>query len=87
MAHTDGQRRPTFGPALSFYINNWAALNLEWRFLPFSWNTGGFDTAGGGKDGEFPDNKISDADRRFHFQQLLSVGFVINLPTKTKLSE
>ena len=78
---------PTFGPALSFYINNWAALNLEWRFLPFSWNTGGFDTAGGGKDGEFPDNKISDADRRFHFQQLLSVGFVINLPTKTKLSE
>jgi outer membrane beta-barrel protein len=78
---------PTFGPGLSFYINNWAALNLEWRMLPFSWNTGGFDTAGGGKDGEFPDNHISDADRRFHFQQMLSVGFVINLPTKARVSE
>jgi outer membrane beta-barrel protein len=78
---------PTFGPGLSFYINHWAALNFEWRFLPFSWNTGGFDTAGGGKDGEFPDNKISDADRRFHFSQMLSVGFVVNLPTKVRLSE
>jgi outer membrane beta-barrel protein len=78
---------PTFGPGLSFYINHWAAINFEWRFLPFAWNTGGFDTAGGGKDGEFPDNKISDADRRFHFSQMLSVGFVVNLPTKVRLSE
>ena len=78
---------PTFGLGLSFYINNWSAIGLEWRFLPFSWNTGGFDTAGGGKDAEFPDNKISDADRRFHFQQLLTLSFNVNLPTALRLSE
>jgi outer membrane beta-barrel protein len=77
----------SFGLGLSFYINQWSALGLEYRFLPFSWNTGGFDTAGGGKDAEFPDNKITSADRRFHFQQLLTVSFNINLPTKMRLSE
>lgn len=78
---------PTFGLGLSFYINNWSALGLEWRFMPFSWNTGGFDTAGGGKDGEFPDNKITSADRRFDFRQLFTISFNMNLPTKMRLSE
>jgi hypothetical protein len=78
---------PTFGMGLSFYINHWSAIGVDWRFLPFSWNTGGFDTAGGGKDAEFPDNKITDADRRFHFGQMLSVSFNINLPTAVRLSE
>jgi len=78
---------PTFGVGLSFYINHWSAIGLEWRFLPFSYNSGGFDTAGGGKDAEFPDNKISEADRRFHFQQMLTLSFNINLPTKIRLSE
>lgn len=77
----------SFGLGLSFYINHWSALGVEWRFLPMSWNTGGFDTAGGGKDAEFPDNKITSADRRFHFQQMLSVSFNMNLPTKIRLSE
>jgi outer membrane beta-barrel protein len=77
----------SFGLGLSFYINHWSALGIEWRFLPMSWNTGGFDTAGGGKDGEFPDNKITSADRRFHFQQMLSISFNMNLPTKIRLSE
>jgi outer membrane beta-barrel protein len=78
---------PTFGLGLSFYINQWSAVGIEWRFLPFSYNTGGFDTAGGGKDAEFPDNKISEADRRFHFQQMLTLSWMINLPTKVRLSE
>jgi len=78
---------PTFGIGFSFYINKWAAMGFDWRFLPFSYNSGGFDTAGGGKDAEFPDNKITDADRRFHFQQLLGVSFNINLPTTPRLSE
>jgi hypothetical protein len=78
---------PTFGLGLSFYINKWSAVGIEWRFMPFSWNTGGFDTAGGGKDAEFPDNKITDADRRFHFQQLLTISFNVNLPTALRLSE
>src|SRR6185503_1460761 len=78
---------PTFGLGFSFYINHWSAIGVDWRFLPFSYNSGGFDTAGGGKDAEFPDNKITDADRRFHFQQMLSVSFNVNLPTAVRLSE
>jgi hypothetical protein len=78
---------PTFGLGFSFYINEWAALGFEWRGLPFSWNTGGFDTAGGGKDEAFPDNRITDADQRFHFNQMLSVSFNINLPAKVRVSE
>jgi hypothetical protein len=78
---------PTFGLGFSFYINHWSALGVEWRFMPFSYNTGGFDTAGGGKDAEFPDNKITSDDRRFHFQQLLTISFNMNLPTKIRLSE
>lgn len=78
---------PTFGLGFSFYINDWAALGFEWRGLPFSWNTGGFDTAGTGKDEEFPDNRITDADQRFHFNQMLSVSFNINLPAKVRISE
>ncbi len=78
---------PTFGLGLSFYANDWSALGFEWRFLPMSWNTGGFDTAGGGKDGEFPDNKITSADDRFHFQQMLTISWNMNLPTKIRLSE
>ena len=31
--------------------------------------------------------KITDADRRFHFQQMLSVSFNVNLPTAVRLSE
>jgi len=38
-------------------------------------------------DGEFPDNKITSAVRRFHFQQMLSISFNMNLPTKIRLSE
>ena len=78
---------PTFGLGFSFYINQWAAIGFEWRGLPFAWNTGGFDTAGTGKDEEFPDNKITDADQRFHFNQMLSLSFNVNLPTKTRISE
>ena len=31
------------------------------------------DTAGGGKDNEFPDNKITDADQRFRFNQMMTI--------------
>lgn len=78
---------PTFGLGFSFYINQWAALGFEWRFVPFAWNRGGFDTAGGGKDEEFPDNKITSADRSFAANQMLSVSFNINLPAKVRVSE
>jgi hypothetical protein len=78
---------PTFGLGLNFYVNKWSALGFEWRGLPFSWNTGGFDTHGGGKDKKFPDNKISDADRQFNFNQVLTVSYNIYLPFQYKVSE
>ncbi|MEP7052966.1 MAG: hypothetical protein ABJB12_21555 [Pseudomonadota bacterium] len=78
---------PTFGLGFSFYINKWSALGFEYRGLPFSWNAGGFDTGGGGKDAKFPDNKISSADRQFTFNQLLTVSYNIYLPFQAKVSE
>ena len=68
-------------------MNKWSAFGLEWRGLPFSRNLGGFDTAGGSKDDKFPDNKITDADRRFEFNQMLTVSYSFYLPTQYKISE
>jgi len=78
---------PTFGLGFNFYINKWSAIGFEWRGMPFSWNTGGFDTAGGGKDKKFPDNKISNDDRQFNFNQVLTLSFNVYLPFQYKTSE
>lgn len=78
---------PTAALGLSFYMNKWAALGFEYRVLPFSWNIGGFDTAGTGKDNQFPDNKITDADQRFRVNQMMTVSFNFYLPTQYKVSE
>jgi hypothetical protein len=78
---------PTGGFGLSFYINKWSALGFENRFTPFAYNTGGFDTAGGGKDEAFPDNNITDADRIFQLGWTLTVSYNIYLPTKFRVSE
>lgn len=78
---------PTFGLGLTFYVSKWSALGFEWRGLPFSWNTGGFDVAGGGPDQEFPDNAISSEDRRFLFNQMLTVSLNFYLPTQYRVSE
>ncbi len=48
-----------FGLGLSFFTHKWGALAVDWRAVPFSRNTGGFDTAGSGPNNDFPDNKIS----------------------------
>lgn len=78
---------PTFAVGLSFYVNKWSALGFEYRGLPFAWNIGGFDTAGGGKDNQFPDNQISDADQRFRFNQMMTISYNFYLPTQYKVSE
>jgi len=78
---------PTFGLGFTFYINKWSALGFEYRALPFAWNTGGIDTAGGGKDKKFPDNKITNDDRQFNFNQVLTVSWNIYLPFQYKTSE
>ncbi len=78
---------PTFGLGFNFFINKWSALGFEYRAMPFSWNTGGFDTAGGGQDKKFPDNKISNDDRQFHFNSVLTLSFNVYLPFQYKVSE
>jgi len=78
---------PTFALGFSFYVNKWSALGFEYRGLPFAWNISGFDTAGGGKDNEFPDNKINEADQRFRFNQMMTLSYNIYLPTQYKVSE
>jgi outer membrane beta-barrel protein len=78
---------PTFGLGFTFYINKWNALGFEWRGLPYSWNTGGFDTAGGDPNAEFPDNKISSDDRQFRFNQMLTVSYNFYFPMDYRISE
>ncbi len=78
---------PTVALGFSFYMNKWSALGFEYRLLPFAWNRGGFDTAGGGKDNQFPDNKLDSADQRFRFNQMMTISYNIYLPTQYKVSE
>ncbi|HMI88249.1 MAG TPA: hypothetical protein VK550_29395 [Polyangiaceae bacterium] len=78
---------PSFGLGFNFYLAKFMALGLEWRGIPFAWNTGGFDTRGANPDGRFPDNKVNDDDREFKFNQVLSVNLGFYLPTKPKSSD
>ncbi len=78
---------PTFGLGFTFYINKWNALGFEYRGLPFSRNTGGFDTRGGGKDKAFPDNAISSADQQFQFNQMLTISYNFYFPMQYRVSE
>lgn len=78
---------PTGGLGLTFYVNKWSAIGFEGRVMPFAYNTGGFDTAGTGKDEKFPDNNISDADRRFQLNPMLTLSYNIYLPTQYRVSE
>ena len=66
------------------------ALNLEWRALPFSWNTGGTDEDGRvnlNGDGGFADGLINADDRAFHFNHMFIVGWSFYLPVKATISE
>ncbi len=78
---------PTFGLGFTFYVNKWNAIGFEYRGLPFSRNTGGFDTRGGGKDNNFPDNAISSADRQFEFNQMLTISYNFYFPMQYRISE
>jgi hypothetical protein len=78
---------PTFGLGFNFYLAKFIALGLEWRGIPFAWNTCGFDTRGANPDGRFPDNRVNDQDREFKFNQMLSVNLGFYVPAKPKSSE
>lgn len=91
LAPTQGARStrvaiaPTFGLGLSFYITNFLAMTLEWRGLPFSWNTSGTDEAGHPR-GDFPDGAIDSQDRLSHFNHMMTLGFAFYLPTEPNLA-
>lgn len=78
---------PTFGLGFTFFTNKWTAVGAEYRALPFSWNPGGFDTAGRGRDNAFPDGAVTGADQQFKFNQMLTLSFNMYLPTAYKVSE
>ena len=71
---------PTFGLGLNFYIGSWTSIGIEYRALPYSWNTGGFDSRGGGPDKKFPDNKVNSDDRSFKFNQMATISFSFYFP-------
>jgi hypothetical protein len=80
---------PTFGLGLNFYPVPvpWLGFGAEWRGLPFSWNTAGFDNHGGGPDEAFPDTAVNSADREFRFNSMITVHVSIAFPTAIKISE
>ncbi|MCC6647017.1 MAG: hypothetical protein IT374_15770 [Polyangiaceae bacterium] len=78
---------PTFGLGLSFYTGQWTSFGLEWRALMYSANTGGFDIAGGGEGGRFPDGKVDKSDREFKFNQMITVSFGMQFPRTIKQSD
>ena len=84
---------PTFGVGLSLYFTDYLAMTLEYRAFPFRYNTSGTDEGGLNKQrkpdtgGEFPDRKITEADRTFQFNQMFGLGFAFYLPAKAKITE
>ena len=76
---------PTFGAGLMLYASDFLGISIEYRGLPFAWNTSGTDE--GGPDGEFPDGVIDSNDQIFHYNHMVSIGFAFYLPTEAKISE
>lgn len=76
---------PTFGVGLVLYINDFLGLSIEYRGLPFAWNTSGTDEAS--ENDEFPDGVIDSNDRIFHYNHMVNIGFALYFPTEAKVSE
>jgi hypothetical protein len=88
-AQDDRQSRstvaPTFGAGLSMYLADFLAMTLEWRGLPFAWNTSGTDESGS-PFGDFPDGQIDEEDHLSHFNHMFVLGFAFYLPAEPSLS-
>jgi len=76
---------PTFGVGLSLYMADFVAMTIEWRALPFAWNTSGTDESGDSR-GDFPDDEIDEDDRLSHFNHMMTLGFAFYFPTEPSLS-
>lgn len=72
---------PTFGVGLSLYLADFLAMTIEWRAMPFAWNTSGTDESGDSR-GDYPDDQINEKDRLSHFNHMLTLGFAFYLPTE-----
>jgi outer membrane beta-barrel protein len=77
----------TAGAGFTFYPGGAWSLGLEYRLLPFAWNRAGFDTKGGGPNGDFPDGTITDADQTYRVNQMVTIAIGIYIPTKPTISE
>jgi len=77
----------TFAAGLMLYANDFFGVSVEWRALPFAWNTSGTDEAGAGPDEAFPDGQIDSGDRIFHFNHMVNLGFAFYLPIEATTSE
>jgi hypothetical protein len=77
----------SFGLGLTFFTHQWGGLAIDWRALPLSRNTGGFDTNGTGPNDEFPDLRVNEKDREFKFNQFISVGYSVFFPFDLRISE
>lgn len=78
---------PTFGLGFTFYSGDWMSFGLEWRAMPFAWNTGGFDTRGRNPDERFPDGAVNDKDRELKFNQMLSLSVGFYFPRVLTISD
>jgi hypothetical protein len=77
---------PTFGAGLSLYLADFLTMSIEWRALPFAWNTSGTDESGNPR-GDFPDTAINQQDRLSHFNHFLTLGFGFYLPVHPRISK
>jgi hypothetical protein len=80
---------PTFGLGWNFYPRQleFFGFGAEWRAMPFSRNTSGFDNAGAGNDQAFPDTAVNSKDRQFRFNSMITVNLLFSFPHKVKVSE
>lgn len=76
---------PTMGVGLTMYFNNFLGLAVEWRAMPFAWNTSGTDESGPSSPG-FPDGVIDSGDTIFHLNHMVHLGFIFYLPTQVKVT-
>jgi hypothetical protein len=79
---------PTFGLGWNFYPRQipFFGFGAEYRAMPFSRNTSGFDNAGAGNDEAFPDTAVNVKDRQFRFNSMVTVNLLFSFPS-FKVSE
>jgi hypothetical protein len=78
---------PTFGLGLNFYPSSFIGFGVEWRGMPFSWNTSGFDNKGGGANEDFPDTAVNSKDRAFQFNNMITLNVSFQFPMEMKTTD